>query len=100
VGIGGRAKSDEGADISDTDAHPDGVVRQAFSDFNLIQIARLTIVDRRPQLGSHVAHILWQGVVRRIVEGADFVQHRARELGLEAVFTHRRRRRDAKALRR
>ena len=45
VCIGGGANLNERLDVSDADPYADGIVGQQFREFDLVEIARLTIVD-------------------------------------------------------
>ena len=88
VRIGGGTECHQGVHIGNADQEADASVRQAFRDLDLIEIARLAIVDRRPGERAQVAHVTRERIVGWVLEQRDLAHHLRREIGLEAVRTH------------
>ena len=75
----------EGVDVCDCHQHPRRRAAVTVADFELIQIARLVVVDGRPRQIAQVSHAVRRGGAR----GARFGQGSRWEVGLEPVLLHR-----------
>jgi len=47
--------------VSDTDHHFDAAIGKTLREFNLIEVARSIVIDRRPQQTPQIAHIACRG---------------------------------------
>ena len=56
VCVDGRAVFHEGVHVGDGDQNLDGVSGEGFGDRELIQIAGVIVVDRRPQQAGQIAN--------------------------------------------
>ena len=54
--VGRRSVGDEGIDVRDGNENANCPCGESLGDFNLIEIARLGVVDRGPQQPTQVAH--------------------------------------------
>ena len=92
-GVGARVLVDRRAirhrRIHVGDRHEDGdrAVRQRLRDRELIEIARIVVVDRRPEMVAHVAHGR-RGLARRTVDRLRLGDRGGRELRRQAVLHH------------
>ena len=75
-----------GIDVGDRHAHERRAVAAGFGGAELIEIARVVVVDRAPEQAGEVAQI---AVDRRRVRNLLCLrQRRRREVGLEAALVH------------
>src|SRR5262249_51519058 len=85
--IDGRAPGDRSVDIRDRDEQLHVAARQRLGDRQLIEIARVVVVDRAPEEPAQVAH-RFLGPARRSDDRLDLRQHVRRELRIEPAFAH------------
>ena len=83
-----RARRDRGADVGHRHQHPGAASGERLGHGELVEVARIVVVDRAPRQVPQVAHA---GAVRadRGLEASYLGEHRGREVGLEATSAHR-----------
>ncbi len=87
--VDGRARGHERVHVRDADAHPHRAVGQSLGDFNLIEITRRVVVDRRPQQAAQIAHVRsCRDSGRMRVDGLELGLGGGGKLRLEAVRDH------------
>ena len=97
VPIDGRAFGDEGVDVGDRDEHPRRVTGERLGHRQLIEVARVVVVDRAPEELAQVPHGLF-GRLSRCRERRRLGQCVGRKIRIEAAPAHRRDRDVAKAI--
>jgi hypothetical protein len=68
VVIRGGAEPYECVHVGDADTDSDRTVGEAFRYFDLVEIARLPIVDRGPKQVAQIVTAMRQRIIRRIIE--------------------------------
>jgi hypothetical protein len=66
------------------DSEPPALER--LGDRELVEVAGVVVVDGRPQLIAHVAHVV--GRTGRPADGRQLLQHRRREVRLQVTLNH------------
>jgi hypothetical protein len=87
VPIDRRSFRDRGVDIGNRHQHFEVPVRQRFRHRQLIEIARVVVVDRAPEKGPQIARRLL-GRGRRAPGRCGLDQRIVREIGIEAALAH------------
>ena len=64
--IDGRIFGDKSVHVGDADHHFDVAIGQALGDFDLVEIFRGVVVDRRPQQTAQVANLVGRRQLRRM----------------------------------
>jgi hypothetical protein len=75
-------------DICDGDPDKDRPVGPAFTVLQLVEVAGIVVVDRRPQEAAQVFGIVGNFLELLFLYQADLVHHRGRVPGHKAVFFH------------
>ena len=87
--VDGRARGHERVHVRDADQHSHRAVGQSLGDFNLIEVARRVVVDRRPQQAAQIAHLRSRCDGGRMrVDGLQLGLGGGGKLRLEAVRDH------------
>jgi hypothetical protein len=85
--VGRRSGRHERIDVRNRHEHLGAAATDRLGHGQLVEIARIVVVDRRPQQAARVAH---PTVLRRHRRGAaGLVERGGRELGKQAVAQHR-----------
>ena len=87
VRIDRRSIRDRRIHIGDRHENGDGAIREGLGDRQLIEVARVVIVDRRPQAVAHLAHGR-RRFARRTGDGPRLRKRGGRELRRQTVLDH------------
>ena len=64
--VEGEAFADIGVDVCDADQHFNTAVGELFGDFDLIEIARSVVIDRRPEEAALIECTGSEGWAKRL----------------------------------
>ena len=89
VGVDGGAGADQAVDVGDRHAHVRVVSGERLGHLDLVEVARLHLVDRGPEKGAQVAHARRGCGVRGSPDSGDLRLDFGLEVGPEAAIDHR-----------
>src|SRR5205085_3064887 len=90
VAVEARAGGNEGVHVRDADEHAVAAPGEALGVLDLVEVARLSVVNRRPKESAHVPDgRAGRCALARALVGHDFLLGFGREVWVEARVEHR-----------
>ena len=85
----GESLRDKRIHIGDAHHHLDAAIGQAFGDFDLVEIARSIVIDRRPKQPAQIAHLIGRRQLWRMrADIRQLLPRRGRKIRLETLRQH------------